>query len=130
MFSLKRQSEMEFSYKPFQADKAILYLSPDHAKLLCSNKSANGWSTIGNYQVKFESWDPNLHSFLSVIPSYGGWLRFRVSHFTYGTTRLFIALEWLVGTFLQWQKKPWSWINSLMPRLKLGIIIQVLYQLL
>ncbi|TYK23050.1 hypothetical protein E5676_scaffold142G00150 [Cucumis melo var. makuwa] len=41
---------MEFSYKPFQADKAILYLSPDHAKLLCSNKSANGWSTIGNYQ--------------------------------------------------------------------------------
>uniref|UniRef100_A0A9I9DN18 DUF4283 domain-containing protein n=1 Tax=Cucumis melo TaxID=3656 RepID=A0A9I9DN18_CUCME len=77
MFSLKRQSEMEFSYKSFQADKAILYLNPDHAKLLCSNKSANGWSTVRNYQVKFESWDTNIHSFHFVIPSYGGWLSFR-----------------------------------------------------
>ncbi|KAA0035247.1 LINE-1 retrotransposable element ORF2 protein [Cucumis melo var. makuwa] len=50
MFSLRKQSEIAFSYKPFQADKAFLFLNPDHAKLLCSNKSANGWSTVGNYQ--------------------------------------------------------------------------------
>ncbi|TYK04225.1 hypothetical protein E5676_scaffold24967G00330 [Cucumis melo var. makuwa] len=45
-----RQSEMEFSNKSFQAGKAIHYLNPDHAKLFCSNKSVNGWSTVGNYQ--------------------------------------------------------------------------------
>ncbi|KAA0055834.1 hypothetical protein E5676_scaffold901G00060 [Cucumis melo var. makuwa] len=46
MFSLKKQSEIEFSYKPFQVDKVILFLAPEHAKLLCSNKNANGWSTV------------------------------------------------------------------------------------
>ncbi|KAA0047795.1 nardilysin-like protein [Cucumis melo var. makuwa] len=77
MFSLKKQPEIEFSYNPFQVDKAILSLAPEHAKLLCSNRNANGWSTVGNYQVKFESWNTNTHSFHSVIPSYGDWLRFR-----------------------------------------------------
>lgn len=53
MSALKKQTEFDFSYKPYHADKAILTLAPEHGKLLCSNKYVNGWSTVGKNDVKF-----------------------------------------------------------------------------
>ncbi|KAA0040719.1 hypothetical protein E5676_scaffold189G00100 [Cucumis melo var. makuwa] len=77
MFTLKKQTEIEFSYEPFHANKAILTPFEDNANLLCSNKSINGWTTVGNSQVKFERWDTKKHACQTLIPSYGGWVRFR-----------------------------------------------------
>lgn len=77
MVALKKQTEFEFSFKPIHVDKAIINLSPENAKLLCSNKCPQGWSTVGNFYVRFEEWSSELHATHSLISCYGGWLHFR-----------------------------------------------------
>lgn len=68
--------EKRFSYKPFHSDKVLVqFQDPEIAKLiLCKNK---GWSTVGNFFVKFEIWSPLSHARPRLVPSYGGWTKFR-----------------------------------------------------
>lgn len=35
-----------------------------------------GWKIIGNFTLKFEYWNYELHGRINVVPSHGGWLRF------------------------------------------------------
>lgn len=68
--------------------------------ILCSNESTNKWSTIGNYQVKFKKWYSKTHAIHSVIPSYGGWLRFiGVSLYSWNY-KTFVQIEKACGGFL------------------------------
>lgn len=32
---------------------------------------------MGNFYVKFERWDPEIHAVPKLVPSYGGWVKFR-----------------------------------------------------
>lgn len=71
MTTLKRQTEFEFSYKPFHTDKAIINIACEHALLLCSNECVNErWSTVGRLYVKFEKWNSASHAVHTLIPSY------------------------------------------------------------
>lgn len=73
--ALKEINDSVASINPFQADKALIYFNSDEqANLFCKNK---GWVAIESFYVKFESWDQEAHSFPKLVPSYGGWLRFR-----------------------------------------------------
>lgn len=87
MFTLKRQTELEFSYKPFQPDKAILSLTTEDAKLLCSNKSTNVWTTVGYYYVRFERWntETSMPTKLLFLAMEDG-LSSKAFHFISGTT--------------------------------------------
>ncbi|KAA0047997.1 hypothetical protein E6C27_scaffold385G00620 [Cucumis melo var. makuwa] len=58
MFTLKKQTEIEFSYESFHANKAILTLSEDNANLLFQIR----------VQMDGQQWE---------TPNYGGWMRFK-----------------------------------------------------
>lgn len=70
MNNLKKQLEVDFSYTPFHSKKDIVFFKDSEpTKLLCKNK---GWSTVGNYFVRFEIWSRFTHETPKLIPSYGG----------------------------------------------------------
>ncbi|TYK24535.1 hypothetical protein E5676_scaffold266G00770 [Cucumis melo var. makuwa] len=72
---LNEQLDTTVRYKPFHADKALIYFkNEEQAKLLCKNK---GWTTVGRFYVKFEEWSQKTHASPKVIPSYGGWIKVR-----------------------------------------------------
>ncbi|TYK13823.1 hypothetical protein E5676_scaffold488G00870 [Cucumis melo var. makuwa] len=64
----------KFGWKSFVA--MLTFKHHSHHKRLRS-ESTNGWTTVGNYQVKFERWDTKKHACQTLIPSYGGWMRFK-----------------------------------------------------
>lgn len=100
MSTLKKQTELEFSYKSFHVDKAIMTLTTENANLLCSNKSTNGWTTVGKYHVRFEHWNSSLHAHQTLILSNGGWLRFRGISMHLWNYNTFISIGKACGGFL------------------------------
>ena len=72
MATLKRQTKIEFSYKLFHADKALLTMAPEHAKLLYSKRYTNGWTTVGKHYVIFDRWNFDVHDSQTLISSYEG----------------------------------------------------------
>ncbi|KAA0051807.1 hypothetical protein E5676_scaffold609G00990 [Cucumis melo var. makuwa] len=72
---LKEQLDTTVSYKPFHADKALIFFKDiEQANLICKNK---GWTTVGHFYVKFEEWNQKAHASPKVVPSYGGWINVR-----------------------------------------------------
>ncbi|TYK05762.1 cleavage and polyadenylation specificity factor subunit 1 [Cucumis melo var. makuwa] len=72
---LKDQLDHPISYKPFHADKALIFFKDkEQANLICKNK---GWTTVGWFYVKFEEWNQKAHASSKVVPSYGGWIKVR-----------------------------------------------------
>lgn len=107
------------SYSPFHADKAILYLqNPDYSHLLFKNK---GWVTVGNFYVKFERWDFEMHAAPKLVPSYGGWVKFRGIPLHAWNMKTFIQIGEACGGFIEVSKKlRVNWILSrLSSRLKI-----------
>ncbi|KAA0044557.1 hypothetical protein E6C27_scaffold46G003060 [Cucumis melo var. makuwa] len=87
-----------FRYVPFHADKALLFIKDkDLAKLLCKN---NGWTTVGPFYVKFEKWSKSAHADTKVIPSYGGWTRFRGIPLHIWNLNTFIQIGEACGGFI------------------------------
>uniref|UniRef100_A0A9I9CCC9 DUF4283 domain-containing protein n=1 Tax=Cucumis melo TaxID=3656 RepID=A0A9I9CCC9_CUCME len=87
-----------FRYVPFHADKALLFIKDkDLAKLLCKN---NGWTTVGPFYVKFEKWSKSVHADTKVIPSYGGWTRFRGIPLHIWNLNTFIQIGEACGGFI------------------------------
>ncbi|TYK29576.1 hypothetical protein E5676_scaffold655G001820 [Cucumis melo var. makuwa] len=87
-----------FRYIPFHADKALLFIKDKElAKLLCKNI---GWTTVGPFYVKFEKWSKNAHADTKVIPSYGGWTRFRGIPLHIWNLNTFIQIGEAYGGFI------------------------------
>uniref|UniRef100_A0A9I9D6L4 DUF4283 domain-containing protein n=1 Tax=Cucumis melo TaxID=3656 RepID=A0A9I9D6L4_CUCME len=72
---ISKQMDVDLTYKPFHAEKALLVLKDeDQASLLCQNKD---WCTVEKYYVKFEKWNQKAHAAPKLLSSYEGWMRFR-----------------------------------------------------
>ncbi|KAA0039949.1 hypothetical protein E5676_scaffold266G00990 [Cucumis melo var. makuwa] len=98
---LKDQTDKKdscFRYIPFHADKALLFIKDKElANLLCKNI---GWTTVGPFYVKFEKWSKNAHADTKVIPSYGGWTRFRGIPLHIWNLNTFIQIGEACGGFI------------------------------
>lgn len=97
-----------FSYKPFHSDKVLVHFQePDTAKLLCRNK---GWSTVGNFFVKFEMWSPSSHAGRRLLfQAMEVGQNLEVSLFTCGIWKLSLKLEMHVGVCYRWHLKR-NWV--------------------
>lgn len=75
MESLRDSNDVIDAFNPFHANKVLISVREKvQARLLCLNKR---WVTIGPFIVKFKKWSSQLHAHSKLVPSYGGWLKFR-----------------------------------------------------
>ena len=72
---LQEQLDFNITYKPFHTEKAAVSIEDKNlVNLLCKNR---GWTTVGKYYVKFEAWNIVKHASPKLLPSYGGWVKFK-----------------------------------------------------
>lgn len=72
---LREQLDSPFTYKPFHAEKALVFFEDrNQTKLICKNR---GWTTMGRFYVKFEKWNQEKYVTPKLVSSYGGWINFR-----------------------------------------------------
>ena len=64
---LKEQLDISVSFKPFHAEKALIIFEEKRQATL---QKQRGWTTVGNFYVKFEEWNLKTHATPRLLPSY------------------------------------------------------------
>lgn len=117
MEQLRTSNESIDAFNPFHADKALITVwDTDQASLLCKNRD---WVTVGQFTVKFEKWSKKEHSTPKLIPSYGGWLRFRGIPLSSWNIQTFRKIGEAYGGFIDVGSKTWNKLDLIEAQIKI-----------
>ena len=118
MFTLKKQTEIEFSYESFHANKAILTLSEDNANLLFKIRvqmDGQQWETTKSNLS--DGTPKNMLAKLLFQATEVGCVS-KESPSIYGIMIHLLTLEKLAEAFWLWQRKQWKRRTSSKQKLK------------